>query len=117
MDETAGSDMTDINIWIVIAALAVGTYLIRFSFLGLIGGRDLPEWVVRHLRYTAVAVLPGLVAPLVLWPSATGGEVDPARLAAAIVTFSVGVMTRNVVAAILCGGSVLYLMIWAMSAV
>ncbi|SLN53456.1 AzlD domain-containing protein [Pseudooctadecabacter jejudonensis] len=106
--------MTDAYIWTIIAILGIGTYLIRFSFLGLIAGRDLPEWMLRHLRYTAVAVLPGLVAPLVLWPSATEGEVDPARLCAALVTFGVGIVTRNVVAAILCGGVTLYVMIWAL---
>ncbi len=99
-------------IWLVIIVLGIGTYLIRFSFLGLVGGKDLPDWVLRHLRYTAVAVLPGLIAPLVLWPSATGGEVDPARLSAALVTFGVGLLTRNVVAAILLGGGTLFAMIW-----
>lgn len=98
-------------IWTIIIVLGIGTYLIRFSFLGLIGGKDLPDWVLRHLRYTAVAVLPGLVAPLVLWPAATGGEVDPARLSAALVTFGVGLLTRNVIAAILCGGITLFGMI------
>lgn len=104
--------MSTAYIWTVIIVLGIGTYLIRFSFLGLIGGKDLPEWVLRHLRYTAVAVLPGLVAPLVLWPAATGGEVDPARLSAALVTFGVGILTRNVVAAITLGGVTLFGMIW-----
>jgi branched-subunit amino acid transport protein len=103
-------------IWIVIIVLGVGTYLIRFSFLGLIGSKDLPDWVLLHLRYTAVAVLPGLVAPLVLWPAATGGEVDPARLSAALVTFGVGLLTRSVVAAIILGGATLFGMIWLMGA-
>ncbi len=100
------------QIWLIIVALAVGTYLIRYSFLGLIGDRKLPEWVLRHLRYTPVAVLPGLVAPLVLWPAATGGQPDPARLAAAGVTLAVGVFSKNVLAAILSGGATLYLMLW-----
>ena len=103
-------------IWTIILILGVGTYLIRFSFLGLIGGKDLPEWVLRHLRYTAGAVLPGLVAPLVLWPAATDGEVDPARLSAALVTFAVGILTRNVIAAITLGGLTLFGMIWALGA-
>ena len=108
--------MTVGYIWTIIFVLGVGTFLIRFSFLGLIGGRDLPDWVLRHLRYTAVAVLPGLVAPLVLWPSATGGEIDPARLTAALVTFVVGLMTRNVVAAIVSGGATLFGLIWLLGA-
>ena len=78
------------QIWTIIAILAVGTFLIRFSFIGLIGNRKLPAWVLRHLRYTPVAVLPGLVAPLVLWPDATGGALDIPRLLAAAVTISLG---------------------------
>jgi branched-subunit amino acid transport protein len=54
-------------------------------------------------------VLPGLVAPLVLWPSGTGGEPDPARLAAAGAAVLVGVLTRNTLYAILGGLAVLYL--------
>ena len=104
--------MTGAYIWGIILALGIGTYLIRFSFLGLIGSKNLPEWVLRHLRYTAVAVLPGLVAPLVLWPAATGGQVDPARLCAALVTFGVGILTRNVIAAIVLGAATLLGMIW-----
>lgn len=108
--------MTDTYIWTIIPVLGVGTYLMRFSFLGIIGGKPLPEWVLRHLRYTGVAVLPGLVAPLVLWPDATGGEVDPARLCAALVTFGVGLTTRNATAAILCGGVTLFGMLWVLGA-
>lgn len=93
---------------LVIVLLGLGTYLIRFSFIGLIGDRDLPPWVLRHLRYTAVAVLPGLVAPLVLWPEATGGQIDPARLAAALATAVTGMWTRNVIWAIFAGLVTLY---------
>lgn len=95
-------------VWLIILALGVGTYLLRYSFLGAIGNRPMPEWVLRLLRYTPVAVLPGLVAPLVLWPAATDGNPDPARLIAAAVTLGVGLATRNVLAAIICGALALY---------
>lgn len=104
--------MSDATIWTIIAGLAVGTFLIRLSFLGLIGAENLPEWVLRHLRYTTVAVLPGLVAPLVLWPAATEGETDPARLAAALVTLTLGALTKNVVLAIVMGFGTLYAGLW-----
>ena len=94
---------TDPAIWGIIVALGVGTFLIRFSFLGLIGDRQLPDWALRHLRYTPVAVLPGLVAPLVLWPDATGGETDPARLAAAAAAFGVAWWRKNVLWGVAAG--------------
>ncbi|MDJ0640260.1 MAG: AzlD domain-containing protein [Paracoccaceae bacterium] len=86
---------TSAQIWLIIAVLGVGTYLIRFSFLGLVGDRQMPDWVLRHLRYTPVAILPGLVAPLVVFPDATGGTTDPVRLAAAIVTVAVAWWRKN----------------------
>ncbi len=60
------------TLWIVIVSLGIGSFLLRFSFLGLIGGRNLPEWCLRHLRYVAVAVMPALITPL------TSGPMPPA---------------------------------------
>jgi len=100
------SDKT--TLWIVIIVLATGTYLIRFSFLGLIGGRTLPEWVLRHLRYVAVSVMPGLIAPLVVWPAANGGSPEPARLGAAFFAFAVGIWFKSVIGAVLGGMVALY---------
>lgn len=96
------------TLWIVIIGLGIGSFFLRFMFTGLVGQRAMPEWLLRHLRYTAVAVLPALVAPQVLWPSATDGEFDPPRLAAAVVTLTVGLLTKNVMAAILAGATTLY---------
>lgn len=101
------------EIWTIIVGLAIGTYLIRFSFLGPLGRTEMPGWVLRLLRYTPVAVIPGLVAPLVIWPAATGGSPDPARLLAALTTVFLGVYTKNVIVAILGGVIVFYLMTFA----
>ena len=98
----------DSNLWLVIWALGLGTFGLRFLFLGLVGDRKMPVWVLRHLRYTAVGLLPGLIAPMVLWPDATGGMLDWPRLIAAIVTLVVGYKTKNIFAAILLGGICLY---------
>lgn len=93
---------------VVIIGLGLGSYFLRFAFLGFVGSRPLPPWVLRHLRYTAVAILPALVAPLAVWPSATDGQPDPARLGAAAVTLAIGLWTRNVLAGILSGAAALY---------
>ena len=95
--------MTDGQIWLIALALGVGTFALRFSFLGLIGARRLPGWLESALRYTPVAVLPGLVAPAILFPAATAGQIDPMRLAVAAVTLAVGLWTRSALHAILAG--------------
>lgn len=97
-----------VELWLIIIGLGVGSFALRFVFLGVVGDRALPPWLLRHLRYTAVAVLPALVAPLVVWPAATGGAPDAPRLAAAIATFTVGFLTKNVIAAIAAGAGTLY---------
>jgi branched-subunit amino acid transport protein len=94
---------SDAQLWLIILALGVGTFLIRFSFLGVLGNRELPPWLLRHLRYTAVGILPAMVTPLVLWPEATGGTLDPVRMAAAAVGLGVGLWTKNAIWAIVSG--------------
>lgn len=96
------------DIWIIILALGVGTFVIRFSFLGILGDRELPPWLLRHLRYTAVGILPAMVTPLILWPQATGGQLDPVRIAAAALALGVGLWTKSAIWAILAGMATLW---------
>ena len=96
-----------LDLWIVIVGLGLGSFTLRFVFLGVIGDKQLPPWVLRHLRYTAVSMLPALVAPLVVWPSATGGQTDPLRLCTALTAFAVGYITKSVFVAMIAGAVVL----------
>ena len=91
------------EIWLIILVLGAGTFLVRFSFLGALGSRSLPAWLLRHLRYTAVGILPAMVTPLVLWPQATGGQMEAGRIAAATLALAVGLWTRNAIWAIVTG--------------
>jgi branched-subunit amino acid transport protein len=103
--------ISDTAFWLLTAGLGIGTFLIRFSFLGLLGGRELPEWALLHLRYVGVAVFPALVTPQVLWPAATGGETDPWRLIAALAAFGAG-LRFGVIPSIVAGMGTL----WALQA-
>lgn len=102
------------TIWIIIIGLGLGSFALRFSFAGLVGNRQMPEWLLRHLRYTAVAILPALVAPLVVWPAATGGEPDVPRTLAALATIITGLVTKNFFAAIAAGAATLYGLLYVM---
>lgn len=94
------------QVWVIIIAMGIGTYLIRFSFLGLIGNRELPSWLLKMLRFTPVAVLPGVVAPMLIGTGTQSS--DPLRLSAALVTLVVGLLTRNVLYAIIAGLGVFF---------
>ena len=77
------------EIWIIILALGVGTFVIRFSFLGILGNRALP-----------------------LWPEATGGQMDPSRIAAASLALAVGLWTKKAIWAIVVGMAILWGIGW-----
>lgn len=96
------------QLWTIIIGLGVGSFAIRFVFLGLVGDRPLPPWLLRHLRYTAVSILPALVAPLVLWPNDSDAGSDPIRLAAAVFCFAVAYISKNVALAVLAGAGAFY---------
>ncbi|MEM8578789.1 MAG: AzlD domain-containing protein [Pseudomonadota bacterium] len=95
-------------LWTVIIGLGVCSYLLRFGFLGFVGSRPLPGWLVRHLRYTAVAILPALVTPIVVLGGADG-PYDPTRIIAALVTVGVGYVTKNLFAGFGAGAAALLL--------
>jgi len=91
-------------LWTVIIGLAIGSFGLRFAFIGLMANRSMPAWLMRHLRYTAVAIIPALVAPLVAWPTPTGGVTSVPHLIAALAILAVGYFSKNVLAAMACGG-------------
>jgi branched-subunit amino acid transport protein len=103
-----------ITLWTVIIGLGIGSYMLRFTFLGLVGDKPMPSWLLRHLRYTAVAILPALVAPQVVWPAATGGDADLPRIAAAAVTVVVGLMSKNVILSVFTGAGTLFGLLYIM---
>ena len=95
--------ISDVTAWAAIITLGFGTYFVRASFLLLAGGRAVPTWAMRLLRYVPVTVLPALAAPMAMWPRALEGETDPARIAGAAVTIAVGILTRSLLGAIVAG--------------
>ncbi|WPY96255.1 AzlD domain-containing protein (plasmid) [Limimaricola variabilis] len=97
----------DFEFWSLTLALGLGTFLIRFSFLGLLGGRQLPGWLLLHLKYVGVAVFPALIVPAVLWPAATSGETQAPRVMAALVAVAAG-LRFGPVGAIVAGLIALY---------
>lgn len=90
--------------WLVVLAIGVGTFLLRFSFLYLferLGG--VPARVERALRFVPAAVLSALVVPAILAPDDTVAVVGNLRLVAAAVAVVAAVRTGSILWTILAG--------------
>jgi branched-subunit amino acid transport protein len=102
------------NDWLVVSVIGVGTYLLRFSFIGVLGTRSMPVWAQRPLKYVAPAVLAALVVPAVLLVDGRA-DVTPLgnpRFLAAAVAGIVAWRLKNVAAVIVVGMCLL----WALQA-
>lgn len=105
--------------WLVVLGLAAGTFLIRYSFIGLFANRDMPVWLLRALQlmvpaifgaivFSGVAMLDGQVAGLDQWP----------RYTAALVAFGVALRTRgNLLLTVMTGMVALHLLPYLASVV
>jgi len=101
--------MTDLAI---ILTIGIGTYLLRLSFIGILGDRTMPDWAMVPLRFVAPAVLAALVAPAVLLKD---GAVDLSpvtnpRALAALVALLIAWKTKNVIAVIVAGMAAVWLL-------
>jgi branched-subunit amino acid transport protein len=48
--------------WAVVLALGLGTFLIRYSFIGLFANRDMPAWLSHALKLLVPAIFAAIVA-------------------------------------------------------
>ena len=88
--------LTALESWTVVLGLAVGTFLIRYSFIGLFADKDMPAWLERALKlmvpaifaaivFSGVAMVGGEIAGWTQWP----------RYAAAIIGLIAAIATRG----------------------
>ncbi len=96
----------------IIGAIGAGTYLLRLSFIGILGDRTMPDWAMVPLRFVAPAILAALVAPAVLLRDGAV-DVSPAtnpQALAALIALIVAWKTKNVAAVIVAGMAVIWLL-------
>jgi branched-subunit amino acid transport protein len=98
---------------LVFLAAGLATFLIRLSFIALLGRIETPPLLRRGLRLVPPAVLCAIIFPEVL---VRGGALDlsprNARLWAALVAVGIALRFRNVLLTIACGMATL----WALQA-
>ncbi len=106
--------MNTLSLWLLFLMIGLATFLMRFSFIFLIGKISLPEWLRRALRFVPASVLAALVFPALTHPT---GVLDLTlgnfRLMAGLAGAVVAWRTRNVLLTLLSG----MLVLWALQTI
>lgn len=103
--------METFAIWAIIAALGVGTFATRLSFLALFARVEPPAWLRRALQYVPPAVLAAIVAPMLFThPAGAAAAPDPARIAAALAAVAVAYATRSTLLTVVLGMAALWIL-------
>ena len=100
--------------WLAIIGLAVGTFAIRYSFIGLLAGRQLPPRFERALQLAVPAIFAALVLPLILF---NAGEFNlnarwPHLVAAIITGVYAGWRRGGMLIPLLIGMASLHALLW-----
>jgi branched-subunit amino acid transport protein len=103
--------LSSTTIWLIILAVAVGTYLLRLSFIQAWQWIDVPPLLARALRYVPPAVFAALVLPA-LTVSAGTVDLSPGnlRLVAGILAAAVAWYSRSVMLTLGVGMGTLWLL-------
>lgn len=92
------------NVWLILLAMGVITFVIRYSVIGLLGDAEMPVLVKRGLRFVPSAVLTAIVFPAIL---VTNGSLDLSldnlRLFAGLLAILVAWRTKNTLLTIAVG--------------
>jgi branched-subunit amino acid transport protein len=95
--------------WAVVLALGVGTFLIRYSFIGLFANREMPAWLSHGLKLIVPAIFAAIVASgVAIVGGQFGGWASMAqgwpRYGAACIALAVALRCRgNVLVTVLVG--------------
>lgn len=100
--------------WIVVLGLAIGTFLIRYSFIGLLADRDMPKWLERALKLMVPAIFAAIVFSGVIM---VGGQVAgpdhwPRYAAAGVALIAAIVARGNLLITVVVGMATLHGLPW-----
>lgn len=98
-----------IKLWIIILSIGVATFLIRFSFVWLLGNRKVDTTVQKLLQFVPPAVLAALIAPNFFLTAESQFSMENQRMWAGLVAAVIAWKSRNVTYTIMTGFFVLWL--------
>jgi len=97
------------EIWLIMVAIGVGTFLVRFSFLWFFGrGKVRPE-IQQALRFVPAAVLSALIVPSFAFSQQGTFSLGNPRLWAGLIAAIVASRSRNILLTIASGLGALWI--------
>lgn len=90
------TSLTALQSWSVVFGLAIGTFLIRYSFIGLFADRDMPAWLDRALKLMVPAIFAAIVfSGVAMVGGELAGWLNWPRYAAAVIAFVAAIASRG----------------------
>ncbi len=103
--------MKEFSIWILFLSLALGNFVLRFSFIYLFGKMDIPNWLRDALKFVPASVLAALVLPALVYSEGILDiSLNNIRLLAGIGGALVAWRTKNVLWTIIVGMALLWIL-------
>ena len=100
-----------LNVWLMIVAAGIATFLIRLSFIALLGRLNAPEWFTRLLSFVPPAVLSAIIfRDVLIQNGALINSIANPRLLAALIASVVAWHTKNALITIGVGMAALILL-------
>jgi len=97
------------SLWLLMLVIGAGTFLIRFSFIWLLGRGEVSPELQRILRFIPPSVLSAMILPSFVLPHHTGFAMDNPRMWAGIVAAIVVWRTKSMILTSITGMSALWL--------
>ncbi|BCR04326.1 membrane protein [Desulfuromonas versatilis] len=98
------------TLWLTMAGIGAGTFLIRFSFIWLLGRGQVRPAVQRVLRFVPASVLSALILPSFVLPQHAAFSLGNERMWAGLIAAIVAWRTRNVLLTIGAGMAALWVL-------
>ncbi len=92
------------ELYLIILAMAIVTYVPRLVPVGFLAGKKMPEWFVNWLRFVPISVLSAMLVLDLVWKD-EHVSLGPSNLMipASVVGFLVAVRTKNMFSTVLAG--------------
>lgn len=92
------------DVFLVILGGGIATFITRFPLMLLSSKREIPEWLIKYMRFIAPAVLTALIVPAIFTKQ---GKLDFSisniYIPAAIITAIVAYFSKNMLISVLTG--------------